>query len=77
MFCKRNRKVRKYTVGRVTKQRGVDFFYVVPVAKSKKGSKLAIIDLRDGVEKKITLSGREVLQLRRVLAKGQQLMRKK
>jgi len=76
MFSKRNKHVRKYTVGRTTKESGVNFFYVVPVAKSKKAAKLAIIDLRNGNEVKITLSGRDVLQLRRVLDEGRKLMKK-
>lgn len=76
MFTKRNRKVRKYTVGRTTKEEGVNFFYVVPVAKSKKGSKLAIVDLRDGKETKITLNGRDIRELLRVLETGQKLKRK-
>jgi hypothetical protein len=75
MFTKRNKYVRKYTVGRASKKK-INFFYVVPVAKSKQGIKLAIVDARGDTETKITLSGRDVLQLRRVLAKGSELMQK-
>jgi hypothetical protein len=73
MFTKRNKHVRKYTIGRVSPKK-INFFYVVPVARSKKGIKLAIVDTRGDTETKITLSGRDVLQLRRVLAKGSELM---
>jgi hypothetical protein len=79
MFYVKNRRARKYFVGRriPKKELGVNMYYSVPIKKSeKKASRLTIVDKRDPNNKvRIDLDGRTVLQLRRVLAKGQQLMK--
>lgn len=78
MFYTRNRKARKYFVGRRLDKEtdGVNIFYSVPVRKTeKKGSRLSIIRHGGDTKVRIDLTGREVFQLRRILSKGRRLMR--
>lgn len=79
MFYVKNRKARKYFIGRRTKKEspGVNIYYSVPVKKSdKKSSLLTIVDKRTPNKKvRIDLDGRVVLQLSRILSKGRKLMR--
>ena len=78
MFYVKNRRARKYFVGRriAKNETGINMYYSVPIKKSeKKASRLTIVDKRNPSHKvRIDLDGRNVLQLRRVLEKGQQLM---
>ncbi len=78
MFYTRNRKARKYFVGRRLDKEtdGVNIFYSVPVRKTeKKGSRLSIVRHSGDAKVRIDLTGREVFQLRRILSKGRRLMR--
>ncbi len=78
MFYVKNQKARKYFVGRRLPKdvRGVNIFYSVPITKSeKKGSCLTIVDKRGDTKVRIDLGGREVFQLRRILARGNRLRR--
>lgn len=78
MFYTKNKKARKYFVGRRTDKEspGVNLYYSVPIKKSeKKASCLTIVDKRHPTKVKIDLDGRIVYQLRRILAKGRTLMR--
>lgn len=79
MFYVKNRKARKYFVGRRIERnaQGVNIYYSVPIKRSeKKASRLTIVDKRDPQKKvRIDLSGNDVLQLRRILSKGRRLMK--
>jgi hypothetical protein len=79
MFYVKNRRARKYFVGRrVAKNKvGVNMYYSVPIKKSeKKASRLSIVDKRNPDQKvRIDLDGRAIVQLRRVLEKGRNLMK--
>ena len=79
MFYVRNRKARKYFVGRrlPKETNGVNMYFSLPIKKSeKKGRCLTIVDKRTPKKKvRIDLGGREVFQLRRILSKGYRLMR--
>ena len=77
MFYTKNRKARKYFVGRrlAKDSNGVNMFYSVPVRKTeKKGSLLSIIRHSGNAKVRIDLTGGEVFQLRRILSKGRRLM---
>lgn len=77
MFTVRNRKARKYFIGRRTEQEhpGVNIYYSVPIKKTeKKATRLTIVDKRNNKKVRIDLDGRTVHQLRRILAQGQSLM---
>ena len=76
MFYTKNRKARKFFVGRrLDKIDGVNIFYSVPVSKTeKKGSKLTIVRHMGDAKTRIDLSGAEVFQLRRILDQGRDLM---
>lgn len=77
MFYTKNQKARKYFVGRRLKGNGVNMFYSVPVSRSeKKASRLTLVRHMNNSKIRIDLTGSEVLQLRRILAKAQRLMRK-
>jgi hypothetical protein len=79
MFCVKNKKARKYFVGRRTdtKGLGVNIYYSVPIKRSeKKSSRLTIVDKRISHKKlRIDLDGRTVYQLYRILNAGRKLMR--
>jgi hypothetical protein len=78
MFYTKNRKARKYFIGRRTDKRtpGVNIYYSVPVKKSeKKGSMLTIVDKRGEKKIRVDLDGRIVRQLRCILSKGRRLMK--
>ena len=78
MFYVKNRKARKYFVGRrlPKKKDGINMFYSVPIKKTEHKRSLLTIVRHSGPSKiKIHLTGGEVNQLRRILAKGKSLMR--
>jgi hypothetical protein len=77
MFYVKNRKARKYFVGRRLKGKdGVNMFYSVPIKRTEHKRSLLTIVRHSGPTKiKIHLTGSEVIQLRRILAKGKSLMR--
>lgn len=78
MFYVKNRKARKYFVGRrLPKDKdGINMFYSVPIKKTEHKRSLLTIVRHSGPSKiKIHLTGGEVNQLRRILAKGKSLMR--
>lgn len=77
MFYTKNKKARKFFVGRRLDKEsdGVNIFYSVPVSKTeKKGSKLTIVRHMGNAKTRIDLSGAEVFQLRRIIDQGQDLM---
>lgn len=77
MFYTKNRKARKYFVGRRLGKEtdGVNIFYSVPVRKTEKKASCLSIVRHSGLTKvRIDLTGGEVFQLRRILSKGQRLM---
>lgn len=77
MFYTRNTKARKFFVGRRLEKGtdGVNIFYSVPVSRAeRKGSRLSIVKHVGDSKTRIDLTGGEVFQLRRILAKGRKLM---
>lgn len=77
MFYTKNSKARKFFVGRRLQKGtdGINIFYSVPVKKTEhKGSRLSIVRHVGDSKTRIDLTGGEVFQLRRILAKGQTLM---
>jgi len=77
MFYTKNRKARKFFVGRRLDKGtdGVNIFYSVPIRKSeKKRSLLTLVRHQAGEKIRFDLTGGEVLQLRRILSKGRKLM---
>lgn len=77
MFYTRNKKARKYFVGRRLPKGevGTNIFYSVPVSKTeRKGSRLTLVQHMGHSKIRIDLSGSEIVQLRRILAKGRKLM---
>lgn len=65
MFVKKNKKARLWFVGH-RNPKNVEMFYSVPFKKAKRGSRLTI--KLDG--KRIDLTGRQVLLLKKILSKG-------
>ena len=77
MFCVINKKARNYFVGhRVPKNiDGINMFYSVPIKKTEHKRSLLTIVHHSGPNKiKINLTGKDVLQLRRIIAKGKSLI---
>lgn len=77
MFYIRNKKARKFFVGRRLEKgiNGVNIFYSVPVSKTeKKRSLLTLVRHKGDKKTRIDLTGSEVFQLRRIINKGRMLM---
>lgn len=77
MFYTKNKKSRQFFVGRRLEKgtNGVNIFYSVPVKKTeKKATRLTLVRHMGVTKTRIDLSGAEVFQLRRIIAKGRTLM---
>ena len=78
MFYTKNRKARKYFVGRrLSKETdGVNIFYSVPVSKTEhKASRLTRVRHDGNTKVQLELNGSEVFQLCRILNKARSLMK--
>jgi hypothetical protein len=78
MFYTRNKKARKYFVGRRLPKGsdGTNIFYSVPVKKTeRKAKRLTLVQHSGDLKVRLDLNGSEINQLLRILTKGRKLMR--